>query len=159
MSGGFTFGLNIPPDLFPDENGEIDMKKYGPDYNIWSEKFNADQVRKAITEVKSLRPYFLGDFYPLLPLTTADHDWCAYQYHREDLGAGFAVFLRRHKSPFPSMKIPLRAVDPKSEYQVSMATSFDEPSPELLSGKDLSNIEINISKTPGSVLLRYSRIR
>ena len=126
--------------------------------NIPLEQFRVEEVRKAIGELKSIRHYFLGDFYPLLPLTMAYHDWCAYQYHRQDLNAGFAVFLRRHKSPFPTMEVELRMIDTDAEYEISMTNSFDKPSPQRMSGAALSQIKITISELPGSILLRYCRV-
>ena len=44
-----------------------------------------DQLRKAIAEIKALRPYWLGDFYPLTPVTIDDRVWCAWQFDRPDL--------------------------------------------------------------------------
>src|SRR5208283_2396191 len=57
-----------------------------------------DQLRKAIAEIKALRPYWLGDFYPLTPVTLDDRIWCAWQFDRPDLASGYAVFFRRPKS-------------------------------------------------------------
>jgi hypothetical protein len=51
----------------------------------------------------------------LLPLTISYHDWCAGQLHRPDLGAGVAVFLRRHRSPFPTMEVALKQIEPGTE--------------------------------------------
>lgn len=57
----------------------------------------------------------------------ASHDWCAYQYDRPDLGEGFAVFLRRHESPFSTMAVALRGIDEEAIYEVSLAEDFDDP--------------------------------
>ncbi|MDI7276908.1 MAG: alpha-galactosidase, partial [Anaerolineae bacterium] len=119
--------------------------------------FDLPAARAAIAELKALRPYFLGDFYPLLPLSAGAHDWCAYQYDRPDLGAGFGLFLRRHQSPFPTMEVALSAIDPAAEYEVTLAESFAGPAPIRMPGEKLLHLSITISQVPGSILLRYRR--
>ena len=57
-----------------------------------------DELRKAIAELKVLRPYWLGDYYPLTPINLEQDAWCAWQFNRADLNAGFAMFFRRPKS-------------------------------------------------------------
>ena len=130
-----------------------------PYCDIRAADFPQAAAKAAIAELKSLRPYFLGDFYPLLPLTSAAHDWCAYQYDRPDLKAGFALFLRRHESPFPTMEAALRGIDPAGEYEVSLADDFGEPAPTRMPGEKLLHLPITIPEVPGSILLRYRRVR
>ena len=117
--------------------------------------FPRHAAKRAIRELKSLRPYFLGDFYPLLPLTTAAHDWCAYQYHGPELGGGFAVFLRRHRSPFPNMKANLQGIIPEARYEMSLAYDYQASPVEHVRGDELAGMTISIPDVPGSVLLRY----
>ena len=126
--------------------------------DIRAEDFPEEEARRAILELKGLRPYFLADFYPLLPLTTAYHDWCAYQFHRPAEGDGFALFLRRHESPFSVMEIALRKIDPQAAYSVGMAISFDDPARQEMSGEELSRLRIEIPEMPGSLLVRYARL-
>ena len=57
-----------------------------------------DQLTKAITELKELRPYWLGDYYPLTAIDFDESTWCAWQFDRPDLNSGYAVFFRRPKS-------------------------------------------------------------
>ncbi|HEY3416492.1 MAG TPA: hypothetical protein VGM23_06385, partial [Armatimonadota bacterium] len=97
--------------------------------------------------------------YPLLPLTTATHDWCAYQYDRPDLGAGFALFLRRHDSPFPTMDAVLQGIDAGAEYEVGMATDFSAPPRRRLSGAELARLPVTIGDAPGALLVEYRRLQ
>lgn len=71
---------------------------------------------------------------------------------------GFAVFLRRHESPFPNMEVTLRAIDVKAEYEVGITSTFDEPPRKRMSSAKLAKITITIPDMPGSVLIYYSRI-
>jgi hypothetical protein len=100
----------------------------------------------------------LGDFHHLLPLTISYHDWCAWQLHREDLGAGIAVFLRRHRSPFPTMQVVLKRIASDAQYEVSLSPGYAEAPRQRMSGADLARLTVSISEAPGSVLLRYTRL-
>ena len=123
--------------------------------DVCAQDFPVETARRAIALLKELRPCFLGDFYPLIPLTVSSHDWCAYQYHRQEEGDGFAVVFRRHRSPFPTAEIGLREVREEREYDVSMSDSFDDVAPRRTSGQELSRLALTIHDAPGALLLRY----
>jgi len=125
--------------------------------DIRKAEFPAEDARRAVAELKRLRPYFLGDFYLLSPLTIAYHDWCAYQYDRPDLGEGFALFLRRHESLFATMEVALKGIDEDAEYDVGMTATFDEPPRRRMRGSELTRLAITVPERAGSVLLEYRR--
>ncbi len=158
LAAGFTFGFHVPAEgyLREDEMVAPDFKKVlGRGLTLLDDAFPMEAARQAIAECKALRPFFLGDFYPLLPLTASAHDWCAYQLHRPDLQAGFAVFLRRHRSPFPTMQANLKQIDPSTRYLVSLSPGH-QPAPEQrMTGEQLPSLSITIPGAPGSLLLRY----
>jgi alpha-galactosidase len=138
LSTGFTFSIEKREDYPPDKDGEI---------------------KKAIEEIKILRNYFLGDFYLLSPLTVEKHDWCAYQFHREDLDSGFALFLRRHQSHFPVIEVQLYNIDTNKKYEVIFSKkSGNYRNKKIISGEKLKNIKISIKEKPGSLLLIYKKI-
>ncbi len=126
--------------------------------DILREDFPVAEARRAIEQLKRLRPYFLGDFYPLLPLTLAAHDWCAYQFHCPDLEAGFAVFLRRHDSSFPVMQAVLRGINEDATYEAGVTFSFDEPEMRTVAGGELARFEVRVPDRPGSALLEYRQL-
>ncbi len=159
--GGFTFGLAIDHANFPvDNTAELfhpnDLMARGK--TLLDDDFPMEAARLAILEWKSIRQFFLGDFYLLLPLTAYGHDWCAWQLHREDLSAGVALFFRRHQSPFSSMEVSLRSVDPGARYQVSLSKDYQEVTSHIMYGYALSKLVVAIGEKPGSVLLRYSKM-
>jgi alpha-galactosidase len=119
---------------------------------------NRDQARAGIAEVKALRKFFLGDLYPLLPITTSAADWHAYQLDRPDLGEGIALYFRRHRSPYLSVQANLRALDPGAKYEYSLSPDYAEGQPQETTGAELPAIPIAIDQAPGCVLLRYSRL-
>jgi alpha-galactosidase len=159
---GFTFGTHIDPKDFV---GDAEASHVHPNdvmakgSLVWSPEFPFDDARAAIAEWKTLRPFFLGDFHLLLPLTVSYHDWCAWQFHRSDLDAGFAVFLRRHRSPFATLDAELKGIDPDAQYDVSFAHDYEQPPRRRMSGRELAKQTIAIAEMPGSVLLRYSRVK
>ncbi len=158
--GGFTFGMAVEHQDFADEDtSEVvnpnDVLAKG--LTLLDDNFPMEAAHAAIVEWKSVRPYLLGDFYLLLPLTAASHDWCAWQLHRGDLDAGVALIFRRHKSPFDSMELNLHGIDPAALYWVSLSYDFDEDPRLSMAGSDLLSYRVLISEKPGSVLLRYSK--
>jgi alpha-galactosidase len=85
--GGFTFGFHIEHTDLPEDHKE-DVTEINhvlaKGKTLLDDDFPIRQAHAAIEEWKSIRPFFLGDFYLLLPLTVSYHDWCAWQLHRED---------------------------------------------------------------------------
>lgn len=118
-----------------------------------------DELRKAITELKMLRPYWLGDYYPLTPINIRQDTWCGWQFNRPDLNAGFAMFFRRPKSAQVSYEAVLQGIDPKSSYDVSFAETYDVSSRRVMTGSQLSHLRVDIKRAPASLLVRYRRTK
>ena len=128
--------------------GDVDRKGF-PD----------ELCRQAIKELKELRPLFQGDIYPLLPLTTNQKDWYAYQLDRPDLGQGCVLLFRRAESPYLAAEIQLSGIDPDGAYEVSLQGETYDPAPwSATRGQDLIRPNVVIQDQPGSALLRYRRI-
>ncbi|HDS74234.1 MAG TPA: alpha-galactosidase, partial [Firmicutes bacterium] len=138
MRSSFSTGVSLYTDILAD------------DYPI-------DLVKHAVAEVKRLRPYLLGDFYPLVLLTVEEHDWCAYQFDRPDLGTGCAIFLRRHESPYPSVVAGLRNIDTDARYEISLSRVYEHGSFHQIGAWDLKRLTVSIPTAPGSLLLEYRK--
>lgn len=78
----------------------------------------AEWLRVRIAEAKRLRPYFYGDFHPLVSFDLAEDTWAAWQVDRPDLGEGAVIAFRRPESPFPAMEARLKGLDPGATYEV-----------------------------------------
>ena len=111
--------------------------------------------QRAIAEIKRLRPFFLGDIYHLLPLTTSAHDWCASQLDRPDLGQGIALFFRREESPYTTGEFTLRALDPDAKYEILYA---DTDRKILAPGKEACNLLVTMMQRPSSLLITYRKV-
>ena len=92
-------------------------------------RFSRGTGEQAIAEIKQLRPLFLGDFYPLLPIGTSQGDWHAYQADRPDLRQGCVLMFRRPESRDSMREIRLENIDPDAEYSVAITGETYEQAP------------------------------
>ena len=156
--GGFTFGTHIGFEHYrrKDDPAAFNFPAISArGKTLLGDDFPMELARAAIAEHNSLQPYVTGDFWPLLPLTVSPHDWAAFQLHRHDLKAGFALFFRRHESGFPSMRVHLRWIDPAANYKVTLSAGYDPAPEQVMVGRQLQDLMVQIAQQPGSLLLRY----
>ena len=116
-----------------------------------------DELRKAITELKTLRPYWLGDYYPLTSINLQPDVWCGWQFDRADLKVGFAMFFRRPKSGESTFRAALHGIEPGAVYKVSLSETYDPAPARTMTGAELQNLQVAIENAPGSLLVRYER--
>ncbi|MBN2023209.1 MAG: alpha-galactosidase [Pirellulales bacterium] len=117
-----------------------------------------DLLKKAIAEGKRLRKYFLGDFYPLSPVTVSPTDWCVMQYHRPAERDGMIVAFRRHESPdavFAPKEI--RGIDEAADYRVTRSYTYEPSETIVMKGSALKKLEITIGDRPESVIIEYQK--
>jgi alpha-galactosidase len=111
-------------------------------------------VRRTVAIYKKLRPYMLGDFYPLLPHSAHETDWYGYQFHRDDLNAGCAIIFRREKCAESGAEVRLRGLDPDADYEV---TSEDSAAKHVARGVSLNSLRVEIATAPGAAILYYRK--
>lgn len=116
--------------------------------------FDEKAAKRAIAEAKDLRPYWTGDYYPLVKISSDEAQWCAWQFDRPDLGAGFAMYFRRPKCGYIAMESNLRGLDPKAVYEVSFPDSGKK---ETMTGEELVKMPVMIRDLPGSLLVKYRK--
>lgn len=122
--------------------------------DLQSPYVSADELRKAVAEVKELRPFWLGNYYPLTRISRDPNAWCGWQFYRPDMKAGFATFFRRPKSTMSTVPAGLHGLDSRARYEVTLDQSHEPTDKKLLSGTELSRLRVSI--TPGhSVVIRY----
>jgi alpha-galactosidase len=137
-------GINIYWDLRPQRA----TGKYG---------YDREKLRDAIAEIKALRPYFLGDYYPLTEIDDKADEWVAYEYVRSDLGEGFAVFFRRPESSESCRQFELQEIEVDAIYEVRWYWDFAIGGTKNLLGKEFAGFKAEISDQPGSLLIRFNR--
>ena len=118
-------------------------------------------LRKAIAELKMLRPLYLGDSYNLTSPTssqTADTHWTAWQFDRPETGRGFAMFFRRSVLGHGQASFELRNLEAKASYLVKWTDSnCNLLKSEVRTGEELRKVDLEIKEPRGSCLLVYSR--
>lgn len=132
------------------------------------------ELKQAVAETKSLRPYMFGDYYPLTDTTSSLRDWAAYQFHLPpgashpliggkdgtDTAAaesGFAVYFRRPAAPASTMPAGLLALDAKSKYDVTLFHGYTASGPQVTkSGAELTQWDVVLQPNT-CVLLRYAK--
>jgi alpha-galactosidase len=120
--------------------------------------FPMEEARQAFAELKRIRPYLLGDFHELVPFPTDAQNWCSYQFHREDLNGGIAVFLRRNRSQYSEIQVALEQIDPECRYEYSVSATFEEGEKRRVTGKELVQLSMSIPEPSSSLLLTYNKI-
>ena len=110
-----------------------------------------------LTQYLELRPYYYGDFYPLIGYSQATDAWMAYQLDGPSPGKGLVVALRRPGSPCVSARFALHGLAPNASYRV---TNLDTKEQAQFAGSALlrEGLKVVLDSHPGSVLLTYEPV-
>jgi len=114
-------------------------------------------TRQAIQEGKRLRPYYLGDYYPLTEMSADATSWAAYEYLRPEPGDGFAAFFRRPDSSQSSMQTHLLGIEPGKSYRVTWYWDYEAARIEVPKGSEPRRFTASIPERPGSLLIQFQR--
>jgi alpha-galactosidase len=112
------------------------------------------RVAAAIAETKALRPYWIGDHYPLTDINLDPHHWIAWQLDRPDWSSGIALFFRRPQCPYPVLQTALH-LPRGGRYELTWP---DTGGQTVVEAAELSHLRVEIPTAPGSALLRYRRL-
>ena len=112
-------------------------------------------IKQAIGEYREVQPYFFGDFYPLLPYSRAAESWTAWQWDRPESKDGLIMLLRRPKSPFASIEVRARHLNPDATYEVEIRTTYDHAPAKRMKGSELAHLPIQLPEAPSSTLIFY----
>ena len=126
--------------------------------DVRAKDYSAEMTRRALDELKELRPLYLGDYYPLFDVNTNEQVWCGWQFDRPELGRGFAVVLRRPQSPYVRADIQLRGLLAEARYQVEFRESYEAKDKRTLTGAELARLPIEVGTAPGSMLVTYRKV-
>ena len=80
----------------------------------------------------------------------------AWQFDRPDLGEGMVQAFRHADSPYESIRVKPRGLDPSAVYEI---TNLDAPAPKQISGKELSEqgLLIEIGAKRSAVVIKYHK--
>ena len=159
MAPGLAFALfNVSG--YPNQVG-----KFIPD------DFPVEWMRNMVAQLKVVRPYYYGDYYPLLPCSqnsgcatdpskenSAGFEWSAWQFNRPELGGGMVQAFRRDQSEQPAQDLRLRGLDSAATYQIS---NLDQKTPQTISGRDLMDkgLRVEIPAKRAAAIILYQKVR
>ena len=115
-----------------------------------------EAVRRTVAIYRKLRPFMVGDFYPLFAHSESDTAWFGYQFHRPDLNAGAAILFRREKSPDSTQPVALRGINARRSYEISFQ---DTPARRTVAGSEMLGLPVEIPSAPGSATVYYREAR
>jgi alpha-galactosidase len=133
--------------------------------------FPFDWLRTQVEELKRVRPFYYGDYYPLLPCSSnsdctvgannelsAPFEWAAWQFNRPDQGDGMVQAFRREKSDDTTKDLRLRGLDAAVNYEV---TALDAGAPNIISGRDLmqKGLHVEVAAEPGAAIIIYKKVQ
>jgi alpha-galactosidase len=159
FSSGFAPGMGFA--LFNTGGTPEQVGKFIP------EDFPFAWLRGEVERYKQLRPYYYGDYYPILPCSSnadcvtdpasersADFEWAAWQFNRPEHHDGMVQAFRRSKNDDQAKDLHLRGLDSAANYEV---TNLEENSSTAISGRDLmgKGLHVEISGKPGATTIAY----
>jgi len=115
------------------------------------------EIKPAFAEFREVRPYFYGDYYPLLPQKDDLSVWSAWQLDRPKKGDGLIICLRRQNSIYSSLAVDLKDIDPAATYEVEVRTTVNRAPVKAISGADFAHFQVTVPDMPGSALVFYRK--
>jgi alpha-galactosidase len=134
------------------------------------EDFPYDWMRTMVEQLKEVRPYYYGDYYPLLPCSqnsdcttdpseerSAAFEWSAWQFNRPEDGDGMVQAFRREEDTEPVRDLQLRGLDPAAKYEI---TNLDLKTPTAASGRDLmqQGLHLEIKEKREAAIVIYRKV-
>ena len=129
----------------------------GLNWESTTQRVTIAEMQNALNEIKSLRPYYLEDFYPLTGLQdhTPDNVWLAYQLNRPSDDTGIVMAFRRKDNQQSEIEVKLRGLLPDATYEV---TNADSGEVITATGADLmQSLKLKLEQPYSSLLLRYKK--
>jgi alpha-galactosidase len=125
-------------------------------FDYLADGFPFEKAKTAVDEARENSKYWYGDFTPLTQATLSGEQWAAYQFHRADLNAGIVLAFRRAASPYSSMTLELRSIDPARNYVVELIDDARKKTERTISGRELAaGLEVRLPKKRSSLVVRY----
>ena len=131
--------------------------------------FPFEWMRDRVAELKLVRPYYYGDYYPLLPCSansdctsdsgmerSAAFEWAAWQFNRPEQGDGIVQCFRREQNEETAKDLRLRGLDPAANYEV---TDLDTKTPRTVSGSDLmqQGLHVELKEQRAAAIVIYKK--
>jgi hypothetical protein len=66
--------------------------------------------------------------------------------------------MRGGTCPYSACDVSFRALAPSARYEVTIAERYDIKERLLLTGRELTQLKVEIGQEPGSTLIRYRKL-
>ncbi|MGA7289876.1 MAG: alpha-galactosidase [Terriglobales bacterium] len=132
--------------------------------------FPFEWMRNMVAQLKLVRPYYYGDYYPLLPCSansdcstdprqerSAAFEWAAWQFNRPEDGDGMVQVFRRDDAEETARDLRLRGLDAAAMYEV---TDLDSKTPTTVSGSELMRrgLHVELAEKRTAAIIIYKRV-
>jgi alpha-galactosidase len=133
--------------------------------------FPFDWMRDMVAQLKLVRPYYYGDYYPLLPCSadsdcstdprqerSAASEWAAWQFSCPEDGDGMVQVFRRDHAEEAAKDLRLRGLDAAATYEV---TNLDSKTPTTVSGSELMQrgLHVELAEKRTAAVIIYKKVR
>jgi alpha-galactosidase len=134
--------------------------------------FPYEWMRNMVAQLKLVRPYYYGDYYPLLSCSansdcntdpskenSAAFEWAAWQFNRPEQGDGMIQAFRRDENDEPAKTFRLRGIDPSATYEIDnldQTTTTKKASGAVLMQQGL---KVEIAEKRGAAIIIYKKVR
>ncbi len=121
-----------------------------------SDDFDPPVLAARFAEYRRIRPLMLGDFYELCERCSNEDVWCGYQFWREDMKQGVALFFRREHCPLSRGNFVLKGLKEDRKYELTWADAgivLSGTGAELAAG-----VDVELAEKPGSEVIFYKMI-
>jgi alpha-galactosidase len=131
--------------MCPHNTACFDMRNPDIDYEL---------ARSLVEQWHRIAPYYLEDYYPLLPYDTAEDVWMAWQFHNPDTDSGVVQGFRRTGSVFYGAHLSLRGLHAHHTYRFE---DLDGAPAITLTGAEAEagGLPLEIPERPGAVVIHY----
>lgn len=122
------------------------------------DELDYDLIRRHLTELRKIVPYYWGDFYPLTGWSLEEDIWMAWQFDVPEKGEGMVQAFRRPKSPTESASYKLRGLNPKAKYEL---VDFDSGPRTQMTGAELMGrgLTVTMKQAPWAAIITYKRLK
>ena len=129
------------------------------EWDVLDPAFPVEEARACLAEIRENQKYWYGDYYPLTPWSMSPEHWMAYQFHLPQEDEGMLLAFRRDASPYTTLPVALRGIDPDRTYSVTFIDEQHQSVTRAMTGKELAALELQIPIRRNSLLVRYGVLR
>jgi alpha-galactosidase len=128
------------------------------DTDVRRKDLNYAEARRLLGQWRQFAPCYFGDYYPLTAYHPTNDVWMAWQFDRPEQGDGMVQAFRRAESPYESIRVKLRGLEPGARYTL---TDLDADRPQQLSGRELgeTGLLVTAPNRPSAIVILYKKVR